>query len=68
MRCVACDAAEVLNGRSVRLRATSYSDAVPVVFNERSGRILNRAHYPSDESHSCVCVTSSACAICPRCS
>ena len=50
MRCIACDAAEVSERpertgkgyRRFRCRACGKQ------FNERSGRILNRAQYPSD--------------------
>jgi putative transposase len=50
MRCLACDAAEI----SERLERTARGYrrfrccACGNQFNERSGRILNRARYPSD--------------------
>src|ERR1700738_3741443 len=50
MRCVACDAAEV-SGRTDRTAQGSRRfrcRACSKQFNERSGRILNRARYPSD--------------------
>src|ERR1700738_433839 len=50
MRCVACDAAEV-SGRTDRTAQGSRRfrcRACSKQFNERSGRILNRAQYPSD--------------------
>jgi putative transposase len=50
MRCIACDAAEV--SERPELRACGYRRfrrrACGKQFNEHSGRILNRAQYPSD--------------------
>src|ERR1700686_4884821 len=51
MRCIECDAEEVVSERPERT-AQGYRRfrcrACGKQFNERSGRILNRARYPSD--------------------
>jgi len=50
MRCVACDAAEVSErpDRTARGYRRFRRHACGKQFNERSGRILNRARYSSD--------------------